>query len=147
MADKMIFVWLGLTIVFALLEAASAQLTTVWFALGAIVSFFLALFGVKSITVQIVVFIMVSVAALILTRPLVKKLISKRTEATNADRNIGEIGLTVTRIDNLQGQGEVKVKGIVWTARSLTDEIIEPGVKVRVNRIDGVKLIVEKLES
>ena len=144
--SMMIYVWLGLVVIFALLEAASAQLTTVWFACGALVSFILTLCGVKSITVQVIVFLAVSVLALILTRPLVKKVLHKRVEATNADRYIGETGITLTEINNIDGKGEVKVNGTVWTARSLTEEPIPRGVKVRVKRIDGVKLIVEIVE-
>ena len=144
--NMMIYIWLGLTVVFALLEAASAQLTTVWFALGSVVAFILALCGVKSVTVQVIVFVVVSVAALVLTRPLVKKILHKRVEATNADRNVGETGVTVTEINNIDGKGEVKVNGTVWTARSLDDSVIPQGVKVTVVRIEGVKLIVKIIE-
>ncbi len=145
--NYMIFVWLGLTVVFALLEAASAQLTTIWFALGSVVAFVLALCGVKNVTVQIIVFLAVSLASLILTRPFVKKILHKRTEATNADRNVGEIGITLSEINNLEARGEVKVNGSVWTARSKGDEPIPAGVKIRVVKIDGVKLIVETAEE
>ena len=141
--NMMIYIWLGLTVVFALFEAVSPQLTTVWFALGAVVAFILAVCGVKSVAVQAIVFVIVSVASLIATRPLVKKVLHKRVQATNADRNIGETGITLTEINNIDGVGEVKVNGNVWTARSLNDQPIPQGVKVRVVRIEGVKLIVE----
>ena len=144
--NYMIFVWLGLTVIFALLEAASAQLTTIWFALGSVAAFVLALCGVKSLTVQIVVFVAVSVVALIGTRPFVKKILNKRTEATNADRNIGETGVTLSEINNLEARGEAKVNGSIWTARSATDDPIPEGTKIRVVKIDGVKLIVETIE-
>ena len=143
--STMIYIWLGLTVVFALLEAVSPQLTTIWFALGSVVAFILALCGVKSITVQAIVFVAVSVIALIATRPLVKKVLQKRIEPTNADRNIGETGITLSEINNLEGKGEVNVKGTVWTARSADDTPIPQGVKVRVLRIDGVKLIIEQI--
>ena len=141
----MIFVWLGLTIVFAIIEGATAQLTTIWFAFGSIVSFILAVCGVKSIPVQVIVFVAVSLAALVFTRPLVKKIIHKNVEPTNADRNIGETGVTVTEINNLLGTGEVNLKGTIWTARSSTDEVIPQDTQVKVIKIEGVKLIVEKI--
>ncbi|MBQ9506819.1 MAG: NfeD family protein [Clostridia bacterium] len=141
----MIYVWIALTVVFVIAEAATAQLTTVWFALGSVVALILAACGVESLTVQIIVFIAVSAITLIATRPLVKKMLKKRVVATNADRNIGETGITLSEINNLEATGEVKVKGVVWTARSENGDVIPEGVKVRVKKIEGVKLIVETI--
>lgn len=143
--NTMIFVWLGLTIVFAILEGATAQLTTVWFAVGSIAAFILAVCGVKSITVQIIVFVAVSMVAVIATRPLVKKIMHKKIQPTNADRNVGETGIVTSDINNLEGKGEVSVRGTVWTARSIDDAVIPKGTTVRVLKIEGVKLIVENL--
>ena len=146
MADNvMIYVWIALTVVFVIAEAATAQLTTVWFALGSVVALILTACGVESLTVQIIVFIAVSAITLIATRPLVKKRLKKRVVATNADRNIGETGITLSEINNLEATGEVKVKGVVWTARSENGDVIPEGVKVRVKKIEGVKLIVETI--
>ncbi len=146
MADNvMIYVWIALTVVFVIAEAATAQLTTVWFALGSVVALILAACGVESLTVQIIVFIAVSAITLIATRPLVKKMLKKKVVATNADRNIGETGITLSEINNLEATGEVKVKGVVWTARSENGDVIPEGSKVRVKKIEGVKLIVESV--
>ncbi len=145
MTEKMIFVWLGITIVFAVLEAATAQLTTIWFAIGSVAALILAICGVESITVQCVVFAAVSLVTLIATRPFVKKLLHKRVQPTNADRYIGETGVTLAEINNVQGTGEVKVQGNVWTARTENDAVIPAGANVRVLRIEGVKVIVEQI--
>ncbi len=145
MTEKMIFVWLGITIVFAVLEAATAQLTTIWFAIGSVAALILAICGVESITVQCVVFAAVSLVTLIATRPFVKKLLHKHVQPTNADRYIGETGVTLAEINNVQGTGEVKVQGNVWTARTENDAVIPAGANVRVLRIEGVKVIVEQI--
>ena len=145
MTEKMIFVWLGLTIVFAVLEAATAQLTTIWFAIGSVAALTPASCGVESSTVQCVVFVAVSLITLIATRPFVKKLLHKRVQPTNADRYIGETGVTLVEINNVQGTGEVKVQGNVWTARTENDAVIPEGANVRVLRIEGVKVIVEQI--
>lgn len=142
--DFMLYVWLGLTIVFAITEAATAQLTTIWFAAGSLAAMLLAVFGVKSLTVQIIVFAVVSVTALLATRPLVKKVIHKRVQPTNADRNIGETGVVTEDIRNLDAAGAVKINGTVWTARSEDDSDIPAGSIVKVIRIEGVKVIVQK---
>ena len=141
----MIFVWLGLTIVFALIEGATAQLTTIWFAIGSAAAFIVAVCGVKSVLIQVIVFVAVSVITLLATRPLVKKIIHKKTEPTNADRNIGETGVTVSEINNLLGTGEVNLKGTIWTARSVDDAVIPKDTQVTVKKIEGVKLIVKKI--
>ena len=93
---------------------------------------------------QAVWFVVVSVVALILTRPLVKKFVNGRTVATNADRNIGRIGLVTERIDNLAATGCVRIDGVDWTARSTADDrVIGEGAQVVIREIQGVKLIVE----
>ena len=49
-------------------------------------------------------------------------------------------------IDNLKAEGQVKVKGQIWTARSEQDEVFfADGDKVEVKAIEGVKLIVAPL--
>ncbi len=143
-SSTMIFVWLGLTVFFLILECVSVQLTSIWFALGSVVAMLLAIFHVESVTVQIIVFVAVSLASLIATRPLTKKLLEKKKQPTNADRNIGETAIVTEDIVNLEGKGAVKVRGTVWTARSSDGTDIPAGDIVRVIRIEGVKLLVEK---
>lgn len=143
MGEYMVWVWLALLVLFIITEIATVQLTTVWFAGGALVSMLLAAFGVKSITVQVLVFLAVSIVLLIATRPLVKKHINKKSQPTNADRCIGAQAIVTEEINNLLGSGAAKVNGVEWTARSASGEIIETGSTVTVDCIDGVKLIVK----
>ena len=141
--NVMLFVWLGLLALFLIAEFATVQLTTVWFAVGALVSLLLAAFGVDNVAIQIIVFALVSLIMLILTRPLVKKWMRRRTQPTNADMVIGEQAVVTEAIDNAQAEGLVKVKGAVWSARSADDSRIPVGAAVTVKAIEGVKLIVE----
>lgn len=141
--NVMLFVWLGLLALFLIAEFATVQLTTVWFAVGALVSLLLAAFGVDNVAIQIIVFALVSLIMLILTRPLVKKWMRRRTQPTNADMVIGEEAVVTEAIDNAQAKGLVKVKGAVWSARSADDSRIPVGAAVTVKAIEGVKLIVE----
>ena len=144
--NVMVYVWLGLTIVFAITEAATAQLTTIWFAAGSLTAMLLTIFGVQSLTVQVVAFLIVSVVTLIVTRPIVKKVIHKDVQPTNADRNIGETGIVTEEINNINGTGAVKVNGTVWTARSIDDTVIAEETLVKVVRIEGVKVIAQKID-
>ncbi len=143
MGEYMVWVWLALLVLFIITEIATVQLTTVWFAGGALIAMLLAAFGVKSIFVQIAVFLVISVALLIATRPIVKKHINKKSQPTNADRNIGQKAVVTEEINNLLGKGAAKIAGTEWTARSASDDVIPVGATVTVVRIDGVKLIVE----
>lgn len=140
----MVYVWLGILAVMVVLEIVTTQLVSVWFAAGALASFLLALAGVDILWLQIVVFVVVSAVAVAVTRPLVRKMVNKKAEPTNADMVIGKIGVVTDKIDNIAETGLVKVNGSLWTARTADGSVVEIGEKVNVLKISGVKLIVEK---
>ena len=129
--------WLIALIVFAVGEAITVGLTSVWFAVGALGALIAAGFG-AALWLQVVVFLALSGVTLLLVRPLAKKFLTPRYQATNADRVTEEI-------DNLKGSGLVNISGQVWTARSAHDVVIQPGREVKVLRIEGVKVFVELL--
>lgn len=139
--DKMTIIWLAVAVVMALLEAGTVQLVSVWFALGAVAACITSIFT-DNLIIQIVVFVAVTVVALAVTRPLVKKIRRRGSEPTNADRYIGKTGIVVTEIDNDKAHGMVKVDNEKWTARSADGSIIPEGEAVTVTAIQGVKLIV-----
>ena len=136
--------WLIALIVFAVGEAITVGLTSVWFAVGALGALIAAGFG-AALWLQVVVFLALSGVTLLLVRPLAKKFLTPRYQATNADRVIGATALVTEEIDNLQGRGLVNISGQVWTARSAPDVVIQPGREVKVLRIEGVKVFVELL--
>ena len=90
------------------------------------------------------IFVLVSAIAVVATRPLVKRIVNKKAEPTNADMVIGKTGIVTEKIDNLAPSGLVKVSGSVWTARSADNTAIEVGERITVKEINGVKLIVIK---
>ena len=139
--DNMSIVWVVIMVVFLVVEAATAGLTCIWFAIGALAALIAALFGAP-IWLQLVWFFVVSVVTLYFTRPLVLKYVNSRSQPTNADMVIGKEALVTEAIDNVEGAGAVAVGGKVWTARSENGEPIEVGSIVTVLRIEGVKLIV-----
>ncbi len=139
----MIWVWTIAAILFGILEAVTAQLVSIWFVLGAVGALITALCN-GEIWLQIVVFIAISVITLLLTKPLVKKVVNPKTQKTNADRCIGKTGIVIEEINNISSTGQVKINGNVWTARSTNREIIFKDDLVTVDKIDGVKLMVTK---
>ncbi len=136
--------WVVALVVFLIVEAVTAGLVSIWFVFGSLVALICAALG-AAVWLQIFWFVIVSVATLVLTRPLVKRYVDSRSVATNADRSIGRAAVVTERIDNLAATGAVKLDGVVWTARSTDDaDAIETGERVTVRAIEGVKLIVER---
>ena len=136
-----VLLWLGATVVLFIAEAVTVNLVTGWVALGALAAVIAAVAGAE-LWLQIVLFLAVTVITLIFTRPIAKKHINGKHEATNADMVIGKIAVVTEDIDNLAARGAVTCMGKVWTARSLTDEKFTVGDEVTVEKIQGVKLIV-----
>jgi membrane protein implicated in regulation of membrane protease activity len=140
----MSMVWLIAAIVFAVGEGLTVGLTSVWFALGSLAALLTSGLG-GTLWLQLVVFCIVSFVTLALVRPIARKYFTPKVVPTNADRNIGQEGVVTETIDNLKASGQATVGGVVWTARSEEDTPIPKGAKVRVQRIEGVKLIVSPI--
>ena len=141
---NMTFIWLIAMVVLLVIEGIVPGLVSIWFAAGALVALLAAWLGAP-LWLQIVLFILVSLVLLLLTRPLAKKYVNSRTTPTNADRIIGQDCIVKEEIDNLRGTGAVAVDGKVWTARMDTQDGRAPvGSVVQAVRIEGVRLIVKK---
>lgn len=143
MEYTMLILWIALLIAFIVVEAATAQLVTIWFAIGAAAALVSELCSAE-VWLQWVIFVAVSLIALAITRPLVKRFSKRSIQPTNADRYIGLNGIVDETVDNTEGTGLVKVEGAVWTARSSDGSRIEKGENITVDKIDGVKLMVSK---
>ena len=139
-------IWLVILIVLLVIEVITLGLSTIWFAGGALAAFIAALLG-ANVAVQVVLFLAVSIILLIFTRPVVMRMLNKHKTATNAESLIGEQAIVTQTINNLMGRGEVFINGLEWMARSQQDnDTIEKDTVVRILRIDGVILIVERKE-
>ena len=137
-------VWLIILALCLLVEIATLGLVTIWFAGGALVTFFVAMVT-DSLLIQVVVFLVVSLLLLFFTRPFAKKFYNSKRTKTNVDSIIGEQCKVTETIDNFNGTGTVLLNGLEWTARSKDETVIEAGVRVKVCAVDGVKVIVEKV--
>ena len=139
-------VWLVLLVAFAAAEAITVGLTSIWFAAGALAALVAALLG-GPLWVQVTLFLLVSLLCLAAVRPLAKKHLNNKVEATNADRVIGAQAQVTEDIDNVHGKGAVVIRGITWSARSEDGGPISAGAMVRVLRIEGVKVFVEPIAA
>lgn len=142
--EAMGFVWLGITVVAALVEAVVPALVSIWFVPGGLAAFIASLAG-GPVWLQIVLFILGVLAAMVLTRPLARRLQKNAPTSTNADRVLGSVAVVTEDIRNVPGSGRVAVMGNSWAARSLEpDGMIPAGERVVVQRIEGVKLLVTR---
>lgn len=136
--------WIIVIVAALIVEAITLSLNAVWFALGGVGSLIAVSLG-ASVPVQWVVFIIVSAVFMVLIRPFARRVLKPKGAATNADRILGEQAVVTQAIDNTQAQGEIKIMGQYWTARSADGAPIAQGSVVRVREIVGVKAIVESV--
>lgn len=135
--------WLILFVVLIILELCTVNLTTIWFAFGALLAYIVSLFT-DNVMIQTTVFLTVSVITLILTRPVVRKYLLTKPSRTNADMLIGKTGIVTKEITKTD-IGEVKIDGKYWSAKA--NKKIKEGSKVEILAIEGVKLIVKEKED
>ena len=141
MNEGMVTIWLVLLVLFLLAEASSAALVSIWFVAGAVVALVASMLGAE-IWLQVTLFFAVSVAALLMLRPLLRKYVNPKMAKTNVDALIGAKAKVTVAIDNDSAVGQVKVGAMEWSARSTSGKLIEVGTMVQVDRVEGVKLYV-----
>lgn len=141
--DIAVIFWLCLAVLLAVLEAVTVTLITIWFAIGAVGATIAAALG-ANIWIQLLVFIIISAALLIATRPLARRLLAGKREATNADRLIGAEGQVIVPIDPIDNKGQIKARGQVWSAAAADGGNIPAGETVIIEKIIGVRAIVRK---
>lgn len=145
--DYLGIIWLCLLVVLLLAEAITLGLTTIWFAGGALVALIANLLGLHE-AIQIVVFFVVSIVLLALTRPIAIRYLNKDRVKTNAEGLVGRTAFVVEEIDNLKATGCVSIDGQEWTARCEDETtFIEKNKVVVIKGIQGVKLIVSKKDE
>lgn len=146
-ADPMIVLWLVLLIVFIIVEMITVGLTSIWFAAGALVALLATVLGANPI-IQVVLFIVVSIALLFVTRPFAHRIINSNVQRTNADSLVGEHIRILERVSNMDQTGKAVVRGQEWTVRAENDkEVLEEGSMAEVVSISGVKLIVKRISG
>lgn len=142
----MLWLWIGLIVIFVIVEAATVQLVTIWFAIGSVAGLIAYAAGLE-IWIQFLIFAVVSAVALAVTRPFVKKFTKGRKQPTNADRYIGQEATVTEKISNELSTGAVRIGGLVWTARTVDNSEVEEGERVTVEAIEGAKLLVKRRDD
>lgn len=140
----MLAIWGVIIVGLLILEFHTADLVSIWFIMGALISGVSVLFKAP-IWLQIILFVVVSGICILATRPLAKKINSKDMIPTNADSLIHKVAVVTKEIKNGE-KGEVKVDYKLWPAISNAGEFKE-GDRVIVQSIVGNKLQVTKIEE
>lgn len=139
------FVW-GIVILTTIcIEVATAgNLVCIWFALGGFVALFANILG-ASIAIQCVLFLFASIISLLCVRPFANKYIATKNIPTNADQLIGSKQIVAKKIAPTEW-GKIRVNDHEWSAVSDDKSEIEEGTTVEVVAIEGVKLVVRKVQ-
>lgn len=139
--------WLIVAGIFFVIEMATIGFLVFWLGIGALLAMVTS-FITDSILVQSIVFVITSTILLIFTRPLVNKFIKVPKELkTNAYSIIGKKGIVISKINNIDGTGQIKIDGDIWSAKSLDEEDIDKNTEVEIVEIDGVKAVVKKVSE
>ena len=147
-----IWLWLGAIVLFGVAEILTEGMVSIWFVAGSLAALAACvagwtLGGLTPEATQVLIFALVSAAALVLTRPLVRRFMTKPHVPTNLDRVLGMIAKVTEPVDNDRASGAVYVDGKTWTARSADGSVIPAGTQVKVEKIEGVKLLVQYSEK
>lgn len=139
--------WLGILAVLLIIEAATVGLVTVWFAGGALAAAIASGAGANAI-IQWLLFLAVSLALLLFTRPMAVRYMKRGIPRTNVNSLIGKKAVVIQKIDNLSQTGQVRINDIEWMARTESDkETIPEESVVEIEAVRGVKLIVKKCKE
>ncbi|WP_064580938.1 NfeD family protein [Streptobacillus moniliformis] len=130
-----VYFWLGLFVIFIIIEIATYNLVTIWFAFSAlIVSLISMLF--KNTTLELFIFSVLVAIFLIYTRPILNKYFIQ--EKFNSDFKGNKISI----VDIENDEYIVKFKGSKWTA--ISDEKFKVGDVVTIEGFVGNKILIKK---
>ena len=140
-------IWLALFVVMLVIEGAGPGLVSIWFSFGALIALLVSFIPGVAWWIELIVFVVVSVATLLALRPVVKRFYKRNNIRTNVDSFVGKRGYVIEDITFLK-PGAIKIGDVSWTAipidknaKILENEVIE------VVAINGNKLVVKKVED
>jgi len=137
--------WVALVVIFAIIEACTLGLTTIWFAIAALVMVFLSFLHIP-LVFQMMIFLAISAVLFIFTRPIAIKKLKIGRVKTNVDSLIGKCALVTKKITEFD-RGEVKLNGQFWTAKTEDGSTLDEGSKCEIVRIEGVHAIVKMYDE
>ena len=140
-------IWLALFVVMLVIEGAGPGLVSIWFSFGALIALLVSFIPGVAWWIELIVFVVVSVATLLALRPVVKRFYKRNNIRTNVDSFVGKRGYVIEDITFLK-PGAIKIGDVSWTAIPIdnNEKILENEV-IEVVAINGNKLVVKKVED
>ena len=140
-------IWLALFVAMLAVEALGPALVSVWFAFGAIVALIVSFIPGVAWWVEVVIFVVISLATLLALRPVLRRYFKRNNYNTNIDSFTGKRGYVIEDIEYLK-PGAVKIGDVSWTAIPVNrDEKILENAVIEVVAVSGNKLLVKKVEE
>ncbi len=140
-----VYIWLGVLALSLIVEFISMELVSIWVSVGSLVAMILAFCNV-SITIQLIVFGVVTIACILGLRRIALKFFFRNKGKTNLDAIIGTTYKLLKKV-NAEELGSIKVNGVEWSVKSLDNEEIDAGNFVEIVSVDGNKFIVKKVTN
>lgn len=139
-------IWLIIAGVCLVIEIITVGFLVFWLAIGALFAMITSFFT-DNLIIQTAVFVISSGLLIFATKPLVKKIMNnKKSVKTNVYSVVGKVGIVTSDINSIDGSGQVKVDGEVWSAVGDNEENISKGTEVEIKEIKGVKTIVSPIK-
>ena len=145
MSLSTLFLWGALLLFAIILEIATTSLISIWFIPGIVIAMILSCFNV-SFAIQCIVFLIISVLCLILTKPIAKKLKNSKIDCeTDLEKMIGTKHLVLKESLNEFETGMVRIKDIEWSILSSDNQPLYVNDIVVVEKIEGNTLYCKKM--
>lgn len=110
----------------------------IFFGVGAVAAGLAAALGLSSLTGQVILFLAVSVGALLVfRRPLLERL--RRGQPSAQDELTGEVAVPMGEIA-VDAVGQAELRGTVWSARNVGKRPLLAGERCLVKRVDGLTI-------
>ncbi|MEG0220938.1 MAG: NfeD family protein [Clostridia bacterium] len=139
--------WLIACVLFMFIEILTVGFLFFWLGIGAFCAFIMALLGL-SIPIQVGTFSIISIVLIILMKPLLSKFVKVQNTPTNIDATLGKTCIVTKTVDPITNKCQVKLSSELWTATNANEkDVLNVGDAAKVVKIDGVKLVVEKLNK
>jgi membrane protein implicated in regulation of membrane protease activity len=135
--------WIVMALIFFAAEIFTAGFVLLCFGIGALAAAALAFFGL-GLTWQLLAFLVVSSAAVLLSRPFAERVTSTGPQSLAGDRVLGKRAVVLQAIDPIANTGMVRVDTEEWRAESVDHSPIAKDSVVEVVAVEGVRLQVRR---
>jgi membrane protein implicated in regulation of membrane protease activity len=138
------WIWLGLMVAFVIIEAFTMSLTTIWAAIASLPMIFIAKSGCP-FKWQLLIFLLLTLVLIFVTRPLVIKKLKLGKNKTNIDALVGQEVLIVKPVSQFE-KGQAKAKnGVIWTCQSQDGNDIPAESVCQIVSVEGNTITVKMM--